>query len=196
MKKEIARGAEAIIFLEEEKVLKKRVAKSYRIPEIDIPLRTSRTRRESKILEKLKGLAPKLISAKENELEMEYIKGNVIKNILDKNPKLAREIGKKTGLMHDQNIIHGDLTTSNMILDEKKENGVRFVDFGLSFVSTKVEDMAVDLHLFREAVESKHYRKMDEIWTEFLKAYQPKKRKEILERLEIVEQRGRNKANY
>lgn len=190
----IAMGAEAVIVKKEGSVLKKRVSKSYRIKEIDDELRLKRTRSEAKIMGKLKETAPKVLAVGDEVLEMEYIEGDVVKNILDKNTKLAEKIGEETGKMHDVNIIHGDLTTSNMILDKQKK--VRFIDFGLSFVSEKIEDKAVDLHLFREAVESKHFRHEKEIWEEFLKGYSPKDKEHILKRLEIVEQRGRNKQKY
>jgi TP53 regulating kinase-like protein len=81
-----------------------------------------------------------------------------------------------------------------MILD--KQGKVRFIDFGLSFVSEKIEDKAVDLHLFREALESKHFRHEKEIWKEFVKGYAPKEKTQILKRLELVELRGRNKQKF
>ncbi len=190
----IARGAEAIIIKKENSVLKNRISKGYRIKELDDELRSKRTRSEAKILHKVKDFAPKVIYADKQILEMEFIEGDVVKNILDKNIGLARKIAFQTAKMHDLDIIHGDLTTSNMILD-KNENIV-FIDFGLSFVSNKVEDKAVDLHLFREALESKHYKFEKEIWGEFLKGYSPKNKDEILSRLELVEQRGRNKQKY
>lgn len=194
MEKIIARGAEAVIIKKEDSVIKKRTPKSYRIKELDDELRQKRTRSEAKIIGKLGGVAPKLIFSDEDSLQMEFIEGDVVKNILDNNLKLAEKIGTQTGKMHDSNIIHGDLTTSNMILDKKRE--IRFIDFGLSFVSEKIEDKAVDLHLFKEAVESKHFRHEKEIWNYFLKGYSPSQKEEILKRLEIVEMRGRNKQKY
>jgi N6-L-threonylcarbamoyladenine synthase/protein kinase Bud32 len=190
----IARGAEAIIIKKENSVLKNRIQKNYRLKELDDELRQKRTKSEAKILSKLKEITPKVIAVDKESIEMEYIDGDVIKNILDSNIKLAEKIGFETGKMHDLNIIHGDLTTSNMMLDEN--NKIKFIDFGLSYVSDKIEDKAVDLHLFREAVESKHFRHENEIWVEFLKGYKPKDREQILERLELVEQRGRNKQKY
>lgn len=196
MNKKIAQGAEAIINLtESNRILKERIPKSYRNKELDADLRKSRTRREAKIIQKLEGLAPKLLKTdNQSEIEMEFIDGDVLKNILDNNVELAKEIGKQTGMLHDKDIVHGDLTTSNMLLDKNKK--IRFIDFGLSFVSTKEEDKAVDLHLFKEAVKSKHFRHEDEIWNKFLKGYTPKNKEAILKRLEKVEQRGRNKKKF
>ncbi len=194
MAKEIARGAEAIILKEKSRIIKNRIPKNYRHKEIDEKLRTSRTKREATIISKLPGISPELIRAGKTELEIEYIDGQLLREILTQNPLLAKKIGRKTGIMHDKNIVHGDLTTSNMILDKKKQ--VRFIDFGLSSISYKTEDKAVDLHLFREAVESKHYTAKKEIWKAFLEGYNPKNKKEILERLEKVEKRGKNKQKY
>jgi Kae1-associated kinase Bud32 len=190
----IARGAEAVILRKGDSVEKKRIPKGYRLREIDDELRLRRTRSEAKMLGKMPGVAPKLLAAGEDTLEMEFIDGDVVRNILDSNISLARKIGEESGKMHDLNIIHGDLTTSNMMLDSKKN--LRFIDFGLSFVSDKVEDKAVDLHLFREAVESKHFRHENRIWTEFLRGYKPGNRAQVLKRLELVEKRGRNKQKY
>jgi len=195
MSKEIGRGAEAIITLEDnpKRVLKNRISKGYRIKEIDDELRKTRTRKEAKILQKLKGLTPQLISTdKSSKIEMEHIEGSLIKDIIDEKPLLGKEIGKQTGIMHDEDIIHGDLTTGNMLLD--KNNNIKFIDFGLSYQSTKDEDKAVDLHLLLEALESKHYKEKEKIWKSFVSGYNPKNKESILKRLEIVEMRGRNKT--
>lgn len=200
--KEIGRGAEAVISLTKLGILKDRQEKKYRIKEIDSELRKTRTRKEAKVLNKLEGIAPKLIKTDfESKIEMEHIEGSLVKHIIDDKPLLAKEIGKLTGIMHDKNIVHGDLTTSNMILQNSESNKqntekIRFIDFGLSFESHKVEDKAVDLHLFIEAVESKHFRAKDEIWKNFIKGYNPKDKEEILKRLHIVETRGKNKQKY
>lgn len=196
MDKILAKGAEATIIQKDtSSVIKKRAPKKYRLPEIDEELIKSRTRRETKILQKLENIAPKVLNTdNQNSLEIEYVEGDVLKNVLDNKTELAEQIGKNTGIMHDKDIIHGDLTTSNMILN--REGKIKFIDFGLAFVSDKEEDKAVDLHLFKEAVESKHFRKEKEIWKEFLKGYNPSNKKQILKRLEIVEKRGRNKQKY
>jgi TP53 regulating kinase-like protein len=121
---------------------------------------------------------------------MEHIDGVQVKKLLDKNPKLAGLIGKNLSIMHDLDIIHGDLTTSNMIL---RDNKLFFIDFGLSFSSARIEDKAVDIHLFKQALGSRHFRVAKKAYAYFFKNYNPKNKKEILERLSIVEQRGRYK---
>ena len=58
------------------------------------------------------------------KIKMEFIDGKLLKDILDtltKNTRnlLLREIGREIAKIHDNDIIHGDLTTSNMILKNK-----------------------------------------------------------------------------
>ena len=194
--KVIARGAEAILIKEGNYLIKERIRKSYRIDEIDIKLRKYRTRSEAKLLSKVEN-SPEVfdVDEKNMKIKMEFIDGKLIKDILDgmhsdKRNLILREIGGKIAKMHDSDIIHGDLTTSNMILKEK----VYFVDFGLGFVSNKIEDKAVDLHLLRQALESKHYKHFEESFNEVLEGYKISKNfKEGIQRLEKVEKRGRYK---
>jgi len=194
----IAQGAEAKLFLEGNKIIKNRFPKSYRIKEIDERLRGFRTRREAKILQKLAAInfsSPKLIKNDEKEnLIIENIGGKLVKEVLEKSDykKLCAEIGKKIAILHNNSIIHGDLTTSNMILNKQ----IYFIDFGLSFFSEKPEDKAVDLHLLKEGLESKHYKIWEECFKSALDAYKKgaKRSKDILKRLEVVEKRGRYRA--
>jgi TP53 regulating kinase and related kinases len=192
----ISKGAEAEIHLEDGNILKDRVAKSYRLKKLDDTLRKSRTKREAKILEKMpkEVPCPKLIETKETSLVMEHIDGTKVMDMLEKNLKICKEIGKKIAIMHNAGIIHGDLTTSNMIYKKK----VYLIDFGLSYFSDKTEDKAVDLHLLRQALESRHYRIWKEAFDKVISGYKEESdnQKEILERLENVEARGRNKGKY
>jgi Kae1-associated kinase Bud32 len=195
----IAQGAEAKLFLDKEGILKQRFEKTYRHPLIDGMLRKQRTRKEAKLLEKLQAMnfpSPRLSDFDDNKMEirMQEIKGPLLKNVLSDRPEeLSREIGRRIAELHNKNIIHGDLTTSNMILD--MQNKVNFIDFGLSFTSDRIEDRAVDLHLFKQALESKHYLIFEECFKEALDAYKDSAENagEILERLEKVEGRGRHK---
>lgn len=195
MKKVIGSGAEAIIYLDKN-VIKDRVQKNYRIKEIDERLRKSRTKRESKIFEKLAAInfpAPRLIQTdKKQIIEMDFIKGDKLRDILDKknHKKLMDELGKKIAILHNNEIIHGDLTTSNFIVNKE----IYFIDFGLGFISHKVEDKAVDLHLLKQALESKHYQIWEECFKEVLKGYKAANDfKEVMTRFKIVEKRGRYK---
>src|SRR3989338_7913689 len=130
----LAQGAESKLFLDGNKVIKSRFRKTYRIKEIDDRLRKSRTKREAKILDKLQAInfpVPELIKNNEKDtLEMQYINGTLLKNILNEQNciKLSKEIGEKVAILHNNNIIHHDLTTSNMIFNKQ----IYFIDFGLS----------------------------------------------------------------
>lgn len=195
----IAQGAEANIIKKDNIIIKKRIKKNYRLPEIDTKLRRFRTKREAKIIEKLNELnipVPKLldISEKNSELRMEFLQGKLLKNILNKNNyvRLCLELGDKIGILHKNNIIHGDLTTSNMIYSRNK---IYFIDFGLSFFSSKIEDKAVDLHLCRQALQSKHSRIWENCFKKVLQGYEKinPEYEAIIKRLELVELRGRYK---
>src|SRR3989338_8638060 len=198
MKAQIAQGAEAKLYREGNKIIKNRFPKAYRIKEIDEKLRGFRTRREAKILQKLQAIsfpAPKLLKNDEKEnLVIERINGKLVKDILESQDckKLCSEIGKKVAILHNSSIIHGDLTTSNMILNKE----ICFIDFGLSFFSEKAEDKAVDLHLLKEALESKHYKIWEGCFKCALEAYkkEAKNSNATLKRLEAVEKRGRYRA--
>ena len=192
----IGKGAEAEIYLEDNKVIKKRIKKNYRIKQIDESLRKTRTRTEAKILKKIpKEIpAPELLNMddKNMDIEMSFIKGEKVRDILDNNIKICKEIGEKVAILHNHDIIHGDLTTSNMIFNKE----VYFIDFGLSFFSKRVEDKAVDLHLLKQALESKHYKVFEKAFSLVLKGYKLTSNNydDIMTRFEKVEARGRNKS--
>ncbi|MDO8480958.1 MAG: KEOPS complex kinase/ATPase Bud32 [Nanoarchaeota archaeon] len=196
----IAQGAEAKLYRNEQILVKDRVQKSYRLKEIDEKLRKARTRREAKVLqtlEKAKFPAPRLLKSDDaSKLEMDFLDGEIVKDILEKKDYIAlsKEIGGSVAKLHNLDIIHGDLTTSNMIL----KGSVYFIDFGLSFFSKRVEDKAVDLHLFRQALESRHHTICKECFDAFLQEYKKHAADAagILERFQDVELRGRNKAKY
>ncbi|MBL7100834.1 MAG: Kae1-associated serine/threonine protein kinase [Nanoarchaeota archaeon] len=201
MKTLIAQGAEAKLYREGSRLIKERIKKSYRHEEIDRKIRKQNTRREHKLLNKASKLieVPKILeyNEKEHVITMEFIEGGTLRDILDKMPtekrlKLCEQLGKEIAKLHNENIIHGDLTTSNFILNNRR---IFFIDFGLGFHSTKVEDKAVDLHLLRQAFESKHYKHFKQSFKAVMKGYkqESKQAKEVLNRFEVVEKRGRYK---
>jgi Kae1-associated kinase Bud32 len=175
----IAQGAEAKIHSDGITVKKERFEKTYRHPELDKKLRGFRTRREAKILTKLQTAnfpAPRLekMDDKSREIDMQHIPGHQVKHTIDTLEKegkqkeylaLCKEVGTRVATLHNMGIIHQDLTTSNMILHDS-EKKIYFIDFGLSFFSEKAEDKAVDLHLLKHALESRHHR----IWEKCFKA--------------------------
>jgi Kae1-associated kinase Bud32 len=190
-------GAEATIYVDGAVVSKVRENKAYRIEEIDSALITSRTRREAKILTKLAaaGIAvPKVLSTTKTTINMDLVPGTKVRDCLTKTnvSVLSPKIGAILAQMHALDITHGDLTTSNMIWDEEK---IWLIDFGLSQVSLRIEDKAVDLHLLKHALESYHHDCFEEAFDLIIKTYSENLTNsvEILERLEIVEKRGRNK---
>ena len=130
------------------------------------------------------------------ELVLEYIPGKKLADSLDKLKNkiaIARQIGQSLAKLHDAHLVHGDLTTSNMILNDKK---VYFIDFGLGYHSSRPEDYAVDLHVLKEALEARHPNSSKQVWKSIIAGYKHKKTKETLKRLKEVELRGRHKEHY
>ena len=191
----IYKGAEADIikkrYLGFEVVEKKRIKKKYRIKEIDKKIRKQRTKQEANMLVKTKEIikTPTIfdVDLQKTKITMEYIKGIKAKDLFSKGKKLSlmQKIGKKIKKMHDKNIIHGDLTTSNIII---KENEIYFIDFGLSFNSNKIEDKAVDLLNFKKMLKATHFKYFNKLWKDFEKNYADKKE---LEKINEIEKRAR-----
>lgn len=199
--KEIARGAESVIYESDGVIIKDRIKKNYRIRQIDEALRKKRTDKEARILRRAKRvcLVPLVLKVddKTMRIEMQLIEGNILKDVfetlsLDKFKKVCEAIALSVAKLHNEGIIHGDLTTSNMILNN---SDLFFIDFGLADSSEKIEDKAVDLHLLHQAIESKHHKVLEKAWKIILKTYESKaiKSREILTRLGTVELRGRYK---
>jgi TP53 regulating kinase and related kinases len=193
----ISQGAEAILTKEGKKVIKDRIVKSYRLPVLDEQLRKKRTKSEAKILEKLQGRVnvPKIFKQDKFSIEIEFLEGDRLSESLNNYPEkkqieVMKNLAKEVSKMHDLGIIHGDLTTSNVIL---KENKVYIIDFGLSFHSLRIEDKAVDLHLIKQALEAKHWQNHEKLFKSFISAYKPKDKSMILKQLKEVESRGRYK---
>jgi|ETNmetMinimDraft_2_1059921.scaffolds.fasta_scaffold04792_5 TP53 regulating kinase-like protein len=198
----IQQGAEATISLEkfnntENRIQKNRLKKSYRHPELDTKLIKRRTKAEAKILNKLSKITnvPKVFENNESNIEMQYIDGKKLSTHLEteNHKEICKQIGQAITIIHNQDIIHSDLTTSNMIL---KDNKLFLIDFGLSFHSKKIEDKAVDLHLLKQAFEAKHFSIYTQAINTILENYNPEKREDILNQLKKVESRGRYKDKY
>jgi TP53 regulating kinase-like protein len=197
----IGQGAEAVILRSGDEVVKERVSKGYRHPEIDEELRKTRTRREAKVISKLNeigvpGPGLKEMDDKGMKVVMEFIDGEKVRDVLHNDPeRLGEEIGMLLGKMHNAHIIHHDLTTSNMILRDGK---IHFIDFGLSFFSHKPEDKAVDIHLLDRAMESYHHKIYPACFNAALMGYKKscESHSEVLDRFEQVKARGRNKNKH
>lgn len=153
-------GAEAKIELVDwyiaPAIRKHRSRKAYRNDQLDWILRTKRTKEEVEILHqaKLTGVkCPKVlfVDPASNEIIMEYIQGTLLKDLLEAGSGLFRILGRYGAFLHLAGIIHGDLTTKNVIVTE---GDLCLIDFGLSFFSDRVEDRAEDLHLLKQALKS------------------------------------------
>jgi Kae1-associated kinase Bud32 len=161
----IARGAEAVIHKDvwhsRPVVFKERVSKAYRLKELDARLRGSRTKSEAQLMFQARkaGVRTPLvydIDMKSCTIVMEFIEGLTAKMVLQNLPNrtnLAYEIGQRVGRLHRADIIHGDLTTSNIIFQGQEPC---FIDFGLGEKSHEIEKKGVDMHLLKEALSSAH----------------------------------------
>lgn len=192
--KTIQQGAEAVISLDNNQITKHRLKKSYRFQVLDEKLRFRRTKSETKIIKKLFNIipVPKIIDSDKENIFMEFINGKKLSEHLENldYKTICKQIAENITKIHNQDIVHQDLTTSNMILSNK-DNKVYFIDFGLGFHSNKVEDKAVDLHLLKQALDAKHFSIADEAFVRVVKGYRAEKYKEILQRIEVIEKRGR-----
>ena len=198
----IKRGAEADIFSTvwdgRNAILKIRKKKPYRNSILDQKIRKQRTIRESQIISQVKsfGVPTPLIyfmDVKKCSILMQFIEGKLVRD-LDYNEiiKVSKEIGKIVGRMHKNGIMHGDLTTSNFIINKKK---LFLIDFGLSSRTEKPDDHAVDLRLLKEILNSAHANVMEKSWKNFQKGYSKsvgtKYCKKILNLVAVIESRGR-----
>jgi TP53 regulating kinase-like protein len=171
----IKRGAEADVFLipwyKNMAISKLRNPKKYRNITLDNLIRGRRTIHEANMLRDVKKTGVKtpfiyFLDPQRAEIIMEYIDGKNVKDILSK--EIGFEMGKYVSILHNKNIIHGDLTTSNFI---KRRDVLYLIDFGLSFYSERIEDMATDIRIIKEILSSAHIQIFDEIYESFLEGY-------------------------
>ncbi|MFH1236937.1 MAG: KEOPS complex kinase/ATPase Bud32 [Candidatus Aenigmatarchaeota archaeon] len=201
-KKIIQRGAEAILYMRDGELVKERVAKGYRIAQLDVKIRRQRTRAEAKLMERARTSEVKVPHVRiegDYSLVMDYINGRKLKDVLnamdtETRSKTCEEVGALIAGLHIAGIIHGDLTTSNMILSGS-DNRVYLIDFGLGKFSQSAEDRAVDLFLLYEALKSTHFVILDECWESVLAAYVDcfTASKDVLARMETIKKRRRYK---
>ncbi len=204
----LAKGAESDIleksYLGEDAILKKRVPKSYRVKEIDNKIRKMRTKSESKLISDIKTCGVKSpvlfdVNLEDESILMEKIHGNLVKDIMDSLSSddrfnLAKKIGYNIGLMHNKDIIHGDITSSNMMVDD--EGNFVFLDFGLGSYSDLVEDKATDLLVLKKSFQSIDYEIANETFDWILDGYigsyeDDLNKNMILNKIKEIESRGR-----
>jgi Kae1-associated kinase Bud32 len=196
----IQRGAEAVLYREGNVLVKERVRKGYRLPELDEDIRRRRTKLEVNLLGKARRagvLTPDAGMADRHTIRMDYIDGERVKDALSsmkasERKRTGEKIGAVIAALHSADIVHGDLTTSNMIL---KGDDLYVIDFGLGKVSHKVEDKATDLFLLYEAILSTHYGISGPLWKSIINIYmqQYSTAPEVMTRFGRIGQRRRYK---
>ncbi|MDX1596665.1 MAG: KEOPS complex kinase/ATPase Bud32 [Nitrosopumilaceae archaeon] len=198
----IKKGAEAdiysILWKGNRAIKKIRKPKKYRNLELDSKIRKHRTFREAQTIMHVKSLgvpAPLIyfVNAKESFIIMQEIPGKPVHDLSNKKIiDCCKEIGKIVGTLHKNDVMHGDLTTSNFILFKNK---LYVIDFGLSQKTEKLEDCAVDLRLIKEILNSAHAQIMKPSWNNFLKGYKSvvgqTTYNKVLHLVSVIESRGR-----
>lgn len=188
----IAKGAESNIvkssYLGHKAVLKDRIPKNYRIKEIDDKIRKARTKEEAKLLSDAKRAGVKTpvlfdINLSDKSILMEEIEGDIVKDIMDED--LAFRIGSEISKLHSADIIHGDITTSNIMLQDNK---LVFIDFGLGRYSPLDEDKAVDLLVLKKSLQSIDYNLAMKYFDCVLKGYG---NESMSNKISDIESRGR-----
>jgi len=198
----VKKGAEADIYVTIwnglDSILKIRKKKDYRVHSLDMRIRTLRTIREAKMISEAKsfGITTPLVyfvDEKKCEIYLQLIKGKLVRDLsLNKIIKICTEIGKIVGTLHKNGIMHGDLTTSNLILSNQ---GLVILDFGLSQKTDKVDDYAIDLRLFKEVLNSAHAQIVEDAWLSFVLGYRKilgnMLTEKVLSHVSVIEKRGR-----
>jgi len=201
------KGAEADLYLADwhgrKVVLKKRLPKEYRPKMLDEQIRAYRTIHEPQLMHEAKKAGVPtpiifLVDHKSTTIIMEYIEGKQVKQILNEVTERQRQnlcfrTGEMIGRLHEYGIIHGDLTTSNLIL--RSDGKIFFLDFGLGDKTKELEARGVDLHLMKRALQSTHYKFADECFESAIRGYStvmcPETSENVLEKIKEIEKRGR-----
>lgn len=199
----LKRGAEAELrrteFLGRPAVEKHRIPKAYRLGALDEDLRRARIRMEAKLMAEARSAGVSVpilydIDLVENRIVMEFVEGPTAKEVLegggDRAIRVAREIGQVVGRLHRTGIVHGDLTTSNMIV---RGGGIVMIDFSLGGKEEGIEARGVDLHLLREALTSTH-RNATTYYREVVRAYRAimgRSADPVIAKVKEIESRGR-----
>jgi TP53 regulating kinase-like protein len=203
----LKKGAEASLFLTEwhnrKAIVKVRIPKRYRPPELDKMIRSYRTIHEPQLMHEAKaaGVATPLIymvNVLESTIIMQYIEGQQVKQLLNTADKQERhaiclQIGESIARLHSCGLIHGDLTTSNMI--QTPDGKIYFVDFGLGEKNMELEAQGVDLHLLKRALQSTHFLFWEECFQAVLCGYTSVRgvgwAEKVYEKNREIERRGR-----
>jgi TP53 regulating kinase-like protein len=203
----LKKGAEASLFLADwhgrKVIIKARLPKPYRPAELDKKIRGYRTVHEPQLMHEAKKAGVPtptifLVDLKQASVTMEFVEGRQVKQVLadvlrKERQELCVKIGGLIGKLHKHGLIHGDLTTSNMILSP--EGKIFLVDFGLGEKSAEIEARGVDLHLMKRALQSMHYRFAEECFQNVLKGYSAilgrEDTEKVIAKIHEIERRGR-----
>lgn len=203
---EIAMGAEARIstgtFFDFPVIFKHRYEKTYRNSGIDYKLRKERTIKEVRLLQAARDLNINVPYV----LDVDKDKWLIIMDLLPATPlkyKLEVEtlenyfskLGEMIAVLHNGGIVHGDLTTSNVFVDDNHQ--VWLIDFGLGYNTKNIEDYAVDNLVLKHILESSHSTIYELAFQAYMKGYCAKKTnaKQIIKRMEVVELRVRYRSH-
>ncbi|KAL2090998.1 hypothetical protein ACEWY4_013261 [Coilia grayii] len=214
----IKQGAEARVyrgtFLGKPTIIKERFSKRYRHPVLDEKLTHRRTTQEVRSILRCRkaGISTPVVyfvDYTSHCIFLEDLEGSItVRDHIASSQEsgrdpvclntLAEQIGKILAKMHDEDVVHGDLTTSNMLLrqgsgDAKPE--LVLIDFGLSFYSALPEDKGVDLYVLEKAFLSTHPN-TEELFQRLLKSYtqSSKKAAAVIKKLDEVRLRGRKRS--
>jgi len=183
--------------------MKRRLPKKYRVLALDEQIRAYRTIHEPQLMHEAKKAGVPtptiyLVDAKNATIVMEYIEGEQVKRLLakvsdDERQNLCRKMGELIGKLHKNGIVHGDLTTSNMI--QTSEGKIFFVDFGLGEKTKELEARGVDLHLMKRALQSTHFQFAEKCFNAVIEGYASvlgaEEVKNVLDKIREIERRGR-----
>lgn len=193
----LSKGAESNIYLtkwyNKKAISKIRIPKIYRQRMLDDDLRRRRTISESRMITLAKEFGLRtpyiyFVDPFRAEIVMEFISGIKASKVLTSS--ICFDIGKFVSTLHSFNIIHGDVTPSNFIVHRK----ITMIDMGLSFYSTRKEDKAMDIRLFKEILNSAYHSSYFEFFETFLDGYRSINTKElekILKRVDEIDTRKR-----
>ncbi|KAH8379336.1 hypothetical protein KR009_004241 [Drosophila setifemur] len=216
----LKQGAEGRLYLGDFKgescLIKERFVKKYRHPDLDTQITRQRMKAEAKAAGRCLAagiLAPRILHSdlSSHKLYMEFFdKAQTAKQFIQETvagkpenqaklalQELCSRIGGIIGKMHSNHIIHGDLTTSNILINPKNSDyEVIFIDFGLSHYNQATEDKGVDLYVLERALLSTH-SEQPYLFESILASYRKecgKDEEAVLSKFEEVRARGRKRT--
>ena len=185
------RGAEAVVSIADDHVVKRRLPKRYRHPELDARLRRERTVAEARLTSEARrhGVPTPLVldvDLAEATLTLQHVGSADLSS--DLTAEHVRTVGEYLATLHRERVVHGDPTTRNVRVREGERPFL--IDFGLGYHSGHVEDHAMDLHVFEQSVAGTA-DDPEPLLDAFEAGYEAAGDPEVLARLRQIEGRGR-----